>query len=188
MLPEQIMTFREMITLKDGGYVLLRPMVKTDRPHLEELFLPSGEDDMRYFRHNVKDPQLLQKWCDDLDYDEVLPLLALVKDRAVGSGSLHFFKGPRRHIAEVRLFLSRDYRKRGLGMKMIHVLADVARRQGLSMLIAEIIAEKTKIVRAFEQIGFTSQCHLEDFFMFPDGDCADVVFMTLRLKPRADEF
>jgi L-amino acid N-acyltransferase YncA len=188
MLPEQIKIFREMVTLKDGGYVLLRPMVREDQRHLEELFLPAGEDDMRYFRHNVKDPAVLKEWCDQLNYDEVLPLLALVKDHAVGSGSLHFFKGPKRHIAEVRLFLSKEFRKRGLGMRMIRVLVDFARRQGLSTLVAEIIADKTKVVRAFEQIGFVSQCMLEDYFMFPDGDCTDVVFMTMSLKPREDEF
>lgn len=188
MLPDQIKMFREMVTLKDGAHVLLRPMVKEDRPHLDEIYLPVGEDDMRYFRHNIKDPAVLQKWCDNLNYDKVMPLLALVKDHAVGSGSLHFFDGPRRHVGEVRLFLSKDYRKRGLGMKIIRVLVDFARKQGLSILTAEIIADRTKIVRAFEQIGFTSQCVLEDYFMFPDGDCADVVFMTMCLKPRGEEF
>ena len=188
MLADQIKIFREMVTLKDGAYVLLRPMVREDRHHLEEIFLPVNDEDMRYFRHNVKDPALLQAWCDNLNYDEVMPMLALVKDHAVGSGSLHFFNGPKRHIGEVRLFLSKEFRKRGLGMKMIHVLVDFARRQGLSILTAEIIADKTKVVRAFEQIGFVSQCTLEDYFMFPDGDCTDVVLMTMNLKPRADEF
>jgi L-amino acid N-acyltransferase YncA len=188
MLPDHVKTFREMVTLKDGAYVLLRPMVREDRPHLDELFLPVGEDDMRYFRHNVKDPCLLQSWCDNLDYDKTMPLLALVKDHAVGSGSLHFFDGPRRHIGEVRLFLSKEYRKRGLGIKMTRVLVEFARRQGISILVAEVIADQAKFVRAFEQIGFVSQCTLEDYFMFPDGDCTDVVFMTMRLKPRTDEF
>jgi L-amino acid N-acyltransferase YncA len=143
---------------------------------------------MRYFRHNVKDPALLQGWCDRLNYDKVLPLLALVKDHAVGSGSLHLFEGPKRDIGVVRLFLTKDYRKRGLGMKIIRVLVDFARRQGLAILTAEIIADKTKVIRAFEQIGFVSQCTLEDYFMFPDGDCSDVVLMTMCLKPRTDEF
>jgi L-amino acid N-acyltransferase YncA len=188
MLPDQIKTFREMLTLKDGTYELLRPKVKDDRQHLEEIFIPVSEDDMHYFRHNIKDPNLLQEWCNNLNYDEVLPLLALVKDHAVGSGSLHFFDGPKRHVGEVRLFLSKEFRQRGLGMKMIRVLVDFARRQGLSTLVAEIIADKTKVVRAFEQIGFVSQCTLEDYFMFPDGDCTDVVFMTMCLKPRTEEF
>ena len=188
MLPDQIKTFREMVTLKDGVHVLLRPMVKEDRAHLDELFLPIGDDDLRYFRHNIKDPALLQGWCDHLNYDDVLPVLALVKDRAVGSGSLHFFHGPKRHVGEVRLFLSKDYRKRGLGMKMLHVLIEFARRQGLHALIAEVIADQTKVVRAFEQMGFESHCTLEDYFMFPDGECTDIVFLTLRLKPRDEEF
>ena len=188
MLPDQIRNFREMVTLKDGVYVLLRPMVKEDRIHLDQLYGPVGEDDIRYFRHNIKDPAVLQEWCDRLDYDSVLPVLALVKDRAVGSGTLHFYHGPKRHVGEVRLFLSKDFRKRGLGMKIIRVLVDFARRQGLSQLAAEVIADKTKVVRAFEQIGFVSRCTLADYFMFPDGDCSDVVLMTMELKPRTDEF
>jgi acetyltransferase len=188
MLPDQIKTFREMVTLKDGVHVLLRPMVKEDRAHLDELYAPIGEDDMRYFRENVKDAAVLQSWCEALDYGEILPVLALVKERAVGSGSLHFFHGPKRHVGEVRLFLSKDYRKRGLGMKIIRVLIEFARKQGLSTLVAEVIADKTKVVRAFEQMGFVTRCTLEDYFMFPDGECSDVVFMTMQLKPREDEF
>lgn len=188
MLPDQIKTFREMVTLKDGVYVLLRPMLKEDLTHLEELYGPVGADDMRYFRHNVKDPAVLQEWCDKLDYNDVVPILALVKDRAVGSGTLHFLKGPKRHMGEVRLFLSKEFRKRGLGMKIIRVLVDFARRQGLSLLTAEIIADKAKVVRAFEQMGFKPRCTLEDYFMFPDGDCSDVVLMTMELKPHAEEF
>ncbi len=188
MLPDQIKSFREMVTLKDGTYVLIRPMVKEDRGHLDELFAAVAEDDMRYFREDIKDSQLLQSWCDNLDYNKVLPLLALVKDRAVGNCSLHFRKGPKRHIGEVRVFLARDFRKRGLGMKMIRLLVDFARRQGLTQLIAEVIADKTKVVRAFEQVGFVPRCTLEDYFMFPDGDCSDVVIMTMPLKPGADEF
>jgi L-amino acid N-acyltransferase YncA len=115
-------------------------------------------------------------------------VLALVKDRAVGNGTLRFLKGPKRHIGEVRLFLCKEFRKRGLGMKLLRVLVEFARRQGLALLAAEITADQTKVVRAFEQIGFKSQCTLENYFMFPDGDCTDVVLMTMELKPRGEEF
>lgn len=188
MLPDQIKNFREMVTLKDGVHVLLRPMVKEDRSHLDELYLTASDDDLRYLRDNVKDAAVLQGWCDNLDYNSILPVLALVKDRTVGSGTLRFLKGPKRHMGEVRLFLCKDFRKRGLGMKIIRVLVEFARRQGLALLAAEITADQTKVVRAFEQIGFKSQCTLEDYFMFPDGDCSDVVLMTMELKPHGEEF
>jgi len=177
-----------MITLKDGAYVLLRPMIAEDRQRLMEFYSAVSDDDLRYFRHYVKDPALIQEWCDHLDYGKVLPILALAKDRVVGSASLHFYEGPKRHVGEVRLFLAKDYRKRGLGMKMIRALTDLARKHGLSILMAEIIADMTKFVKAFEQLGFKSMCTLDDYFMFPDGDSCDVVLMMMSLRSKTDEF
>ena len=188
MLPEQIKNFREMVTLKDGTYVLLRPMNGDDEKHLIEFYSAVSDDDMRYFRHYAKDPSLVHNWSENLDYSKVLPILALVKDHVAGSASLHFCEGPKRHIGEVRLFLARDYRKRGLGMKMIKALIDLARKQGLSILLAEVIAEQTKVVKAFETLGFKSQATLDDYFLFPDGDSRDVVLMTMSLRAKTDEF
>ncbi|HLA08347.1 MAG TPA: GNAT family N-acetyltransferase [Anaerolineales bacterium] len=188
MLPEQIKNFREMVTLKDGAYVLLRPMNSEDEKCLLEFYSAVSDDDMRYSRHYVKDPALIHKWCEHLDYSKVLPILAFVKDHVVGSASLHFFEGAKRHIGEVRLFLAKDFRRRGLGMKMIKALIDLARKHGLSILIAEVIAEQTKVVKAFEMLGFKSQATLDDYFLFPDGDSRDVVLMTMPLRAKTDEF
>jgi len=187
MFPEQIKTFREMVTLKDGAYILLRPMVVEDKQRLIDFYTVVSEDDLRYFHHHVE-AELVEEWCNTLDYSKVLPVLALAKERVVGSASLHFSEGPKRHIGEVRLFLAKDFRKRGLGMKMIRALIDLARKNGLHILVAEVIADMSKIVKAFEQVGFKSQTTLDDFFMFPDGDCADVVIMTMNLRPKTDEF
>jgi L-amino acid N-acyltransferase YncA len=181
MLPEQIKNFREMVTLKDGAYVLLRAMTRDDKARLHDFYDSISAEDLQYFRHNVKDEALIDEWCERLDYSEVLPVIALAKDHVVGSATLHF-------VGEVRLFLAKDYRKRGLGMKMIRALIDLARKQSLSILIAEVIAEQNKVVKAFEQLGFHSDCVLDDYFMFPDGDCSDVVIMTMSLRPKVDEF
>ena len=188
MLPEQIKNFREMVTLKDGTYVLLRPMNSDDERLLIGFYSSVSDDDIRYFRHYVKDPNLIHNWSENLDYGKVLPILALVKDHVVGSASLHFCEGPKRHIGEVRLFLAKDFRKRGLGMKMIKALIDLARKQGLGILLAEVLADQTKVVKAFETLGFKSQATLDDFFLFPDGDSRDIVLMSLSLRPKTDEF
>jgi L-amino acid N-acyltransferase YncA len=188
MLPEQIKNYREMATLRDGAYVLLRPLSSEDEPRLAEFYSAVSEEDLRFFRHYIKDPALIREWAEHLDYGRVLPVLAVAKERIVGSASLHFGEGPKRHTAEVRLFLAKDYRKRGLGMKMIRVLIDLARKQGVSILFAEVMAEQTKVVRAFEQLGFKSKATLDDFFIFPDGDTRDVVLMTMCLRSKTDEF
>jgi RimJ/RimL family protein N-acetyltransferase len=188
MLPEQIKNFREMVTLKDGAYVLLRPMNPVDEKHLIEFYSAVNEDDMRYFRDDVRDPATIHDWSIHLDYSKVLPMLAFVKDHVVGSATLHFCEGPKRHVGEVRLFLAKDYRKRGLGMKMIKALIDLGRKLGLGILLAEVIADQTKVVKAFETLGFKSQTVLDDYFLFPDGDTRDVVLMTMSLRTKTDEF
>ncbi|KAF0107078.1 MAG: GCN5-related N-acetyltransferase [Anaerolineaceae bacterium] len=188
MLPEQIKNFREVVTLKDGTYVSLRPLMAEDHARMAEMYAAITKEELRYFRHDVQDPETIRAWCERPDYDKVLPILALVKERAIGSASLHFFDGPKRHLAEIRIFLSKDFRKRGLGTKMLRAMVELARRQGAHIIVAEVIADMTKVVKAFEQVGFVPRCTLEDYFMFPDGDTTDVVFMTMSLKPKGDEF
>jgi RimJ/RimL family protein N-acetyltransferase len=188
MLPEQVKNYREMVTLKDGVYILLRPMQSDDEARLLEFYSAVSEDDMRYFRHYARDPALIRSWCQELDYSKVLPILAVAKDRVVGSASLHFFEGPKRHIGEVRLFLAKDFRSRGLGTKMIRAMIEIARKEGLCILQVEVIADQTKVVKAFESLGFKTQATLDEYFLFPDGDSHDVVFMTMALRPRIDEF
>lgn len=188
MLPDQIKNFREMATLKDGTYILIRPMIAEDQARLMEFYSSVSDVDLRFFRHYVKDPDVIRDWCEHLDYDKVLPVLALAKDRVVGSATLHFGEGPKRHLAEARLFLAKDYRKRGLGMKMIRVLIELARKQGLSMIVAEVMAEQIKVVKAFETLGFKSKAILDDYFIFPDGETSDVVLMTMCLRSKTDEF
>jgi phosphinothricin acetyltransferase len=188
MLPEHLKTFREMTTLKDGAYVLLRPMVAKDYSRLMEFYSAVSDEDLRYFRDYVKQTGVVQAWCENLDYGSVLPVLALVKERVVGCASLHFNERSKRHVAEMRLFLSKDYRKRGLGMKMSRTLIELARKQGMHVLVAEVVSDRTDVVKAFETLGFRQKAILDDHFMMPDGEARDVVLLTLSLCPKTDEF
>jgi L-amino acid N-acyltransferase YncA len=163
-------------------------MVAKDLNRLQNFYSTVSEEDLRYFRDYVREPGIVEGWCQGLDYNKVLPILALVKDRVVGCASLHFFSGPKRHVAEIRLFLAKDFRKRGLGMKMSRTLIDLARKQGMSIVTAEVVSDKTDVVKAFETLGFRPRTTLDDYFMFPDGESRDVVFLTLSLCPKTDEF
>lgn len=188
MLPDQLKRFRDIVTLKDGVNVLLRPMTPEDEERLVELFAPTSEEDLRYLRDNVKDPQVVRGWCQTLDYSRVLPLLALVKDRVVGEATLHFRTGPKRHLGEVRIFLAKDFRRRGLGSRMLSTLIELARRQDLHTLVAEIVADHSKVIKAFQNLGFELRCTFEDYFMLPDGDTRDVAILMYCLRPKVDEF
>lgn len=188
MITQQDLNFRQLVTLSDGSRVLLRLLTPADRQALVDFFAPVSADDRRYLRHNVADPKVIGAWIDELDYDRVLPLIALAGERIVGDATLHFGRGPTRHVAEVRIFLARDFRRRGLGNRMIQTLIELGKRRSVHLILAEIVTDQANEIKAFQNVGFERKCTLDDFFMLPDGDMRDVAQLILRVRPKQDEF
>ena len=188
MLPSEIKTYRQVVTLRDGVNILLRPLARDDASKLLELYANANTEGTHYLRENVKDPRVVQGWCEDLDYRQALPLIALVQDRIVGQATLHFRSGPERHIGEVRIFLAKDFRRRGLGTKMIQTLIELARKQNLYLVIAKVVANQIKVIKAFQKLGFDKRCTFEDYFMLPDGELLDMVVLMVYLRTDIDEF
>jgi len=180
--------YRQIFTLKDGARILLRPLTRDDGQALIDLFAPVSADDLRYMRHNVKDPQLVGSWADKLDYAIILPLVAIFNSRIVGVATIHFNQGPARHRAEARIFLAKDFRRRGVGSRLLQGLVELAKRQNLYLLEVDVVSDQHHIIRAFQNAGFESKCIYEDYFMLPDGDLRDVAHLILRLRASDDQF
>lgn len=188
MSTQQDLNYRQLITLRDGVRVLLRPITPDDRQALIDLYHAAGPEDLRYMRHDVADRKVVEAWIDNLDYDWVLPLVALAGERIVGNSTLHLGSGPTRHVAEVRIYLAKDFRRRGLGTRMLQTLVDMAKRRHVHLILAQVVVDQTNEVKAFQQMGFERKYTLENFFMLPDGDLRDVVQLVLRLRAIHDEF
>lgn len=188
MIAKDDLMYRQIFSLKDGARVLVRPLTKDDRQAFLDLFLPVSDEDKRYIRHNVSDPSVVNGWIDNLEYDKVLPLVAEVGHHIVGCSTLHFREGPARHVAEVRIFLAKDFRQRGVGSRMLQGLIDMARRRSLYMLIVEVVSDQAHLIKAFQNLGFESRCVFEDAFMLPDGDLRDINYLVLRLRAHINEF
>lgn len=187
-MSEQLANFRSLVTLSDGTRVLLRPLGSGDREALVELFERASEEDRRYLRDDVTNRELVASWADNLDYNKVFPLVAVVRERVVGDATLHFRKGAHRHQGELRIYLAYEVRRRGLGTQILRVLIDIARGEGLHQLIAEVVTDQGPVIKAFEELGFRRQCTLSDYFMLPDGSTRDVALMVLSLVQHRGEF
>ncbi len=188
MTTKQELVYRQLVTLPDGGRVLLRPLTHEDRQALIDLFAPTSADDRRYMRHNVNDPAVVGRWIDELDYDKVLPLVAVISDRIVGNATLHFFEGPARHRAEVRIFLNKEIRRRGVGSRMLLAITELAKRRSIYMVEAQIISDQTNVIKSFQKLGFELKCVLDDYFILPDGELRDVAHLIIRLRDFGGDF
>ena len=67
-------------TLKSGEKVTLRPMVREDEQKLLEFFLRLPEEDRLFLKNDVTDPKVIEPWAQNLNYEHVIPLLAVIGD------------------------------------------------------------------------------------------------------------
>lgn len=180
--------FRQVLTLADGTRLLLRLLCPEDREALLTLYAPVTDAERRLMRHEVRDPSVVAGWVEGLDYTSVFPLVAIVGERIVGNATLHFHTGPDRHRAEVRIFLAKDFRRRGLGSRMLEALIEVARQKNLCFLEAQIIEDQTRSIHAFHGLGFETRSVLPDYFAPEEGELLGVVHLTKRLRSPSEEF
>lgn len=188
MVTKESLIYRQVFILRDGANVLLRPLIYEDYQGLLDLFLPLPQEESRFMRHEVTSPEVIEGWVNNINYDDVLPIIALAGDRIVGLATLHFNDRRASHRAEMRIFLARDFRRRGLGTKMSLALIDVAKKHNLYLLEVQIVRDLSSDIKAMEKVGFETQCILEDYYMLPNGEMRDVVIMLMRLRSQEGEF
>ncbi|MBN1887368.1 MAG: GNAT family N-acetyltransferase [Thermoflexales bacterium] len=178
---EQLVTYRRLVTLNDGTRVLIRPLIAADKPLFLDLFDQAPREDLEYFHSDAADPGMVARWCDELDYASVFPMVAVVGDKLVGDATLHIGVSYQRHIGWLRVYLDRAFRRRGIGGLMLSGLIDIARKMGLQQLVAEVPAHQVQVIKAFQNLGFKQEFTFNDFFMTPQGETIDVAVMILHL-------
>ncbi|PKO20891.1 MAG: hypothetical protein CVU38_17655 [Chloroflexi bacterium HGW-Chloroflexi-1] len=185
---EQLMLYRHLITLPDGLRVCLRPLTPKDRDALVALFSSLPPEELQYFRSNVANSEVVASWTEKPDYANIFPLVAVVGDRIVGNSTLHLGQGYTRHVAEIRIFLARDFRRHGIGMAMIKAQLDIARKMGLHQIVAEVVESRPQVIHAFERLGFQRQFAWKDLFMTSEGDTLDMIVLINFLRRAAEDF
>jgi L-amino acid N-acyltransferase YncA len=180
--------YRKFVTLQNGKRVMFRFLNEQDREELIRLFQEAPEEDLRFLKQDVKDTKLVNSWVDHINYQKVLPLLALDLEgnNIIADATLHRGKHAAKHIGEVRIFVSRPFRNLGVGSLMLEEMINLAKKEGLVWLKAEIVADHKKVVKAFRTRGFEIRATLEDYFIRKDGVTHDVILL-LRSVVKRDE-
>jgi RimJ/RimL family protein N-acetyltransferase len=184
---DQLLYYRHLVTLPDGLRVLLRPLTTKDRDALVALFANLPPDETQIFRSNVTS-DLVASWAETPDYTRVFPLVAVIGERIVGNSTLHLGSGYSRHVAETRIFLTREFRRRGIGSAMIKAQLEIARKLGLHQIIAEVVESRPQVIHAFERLGFERQFAWKDLFMTGEGETLDMIVLVNYLKRPGEVF
>ena len=171
--------YRKFVCLGNGTRVMLRLLNGQDREAFTQLFQEACDEDARFLREDFKDQKVVNYWLDFIDYSQVLPLVAvdLKGHRFVANANLHRGNHAARHVGEIRIFVAEPFRDLGLGSVMLDELINLALKENLHWLKAEVIADHKKVIKAFQDKGFEVKANLDDYFIRKDGVTHDVVLM-----------
>ena len=172
---------QEAVT-RDGRRLLIRPMDASDGDALHEFFRRLPAEVRRFAWNRIGDRAVVDRWCRELDYSKVFPLLAFDRSQVVADVSLHHReKGPLRMVGRVTWLIDPRYRGVGLGTLLINHFIGVARRRGLRhltcMLISDLEADAVKVLAG---LGFQAS-RFPGYGVDPDGRPHDMTQMILAL-------
>jgi L-amino acid N-acyltransferase YncA len=175
--------YPKKVVLDDASEVTFRPLHKDDEHALSEFFKNLPLKDRACLKEDVADPKVIENWIYNLDYDNVLPVIATDNGKIVGDATLHFSPiGWTKHQGEIRLTTDINYRLRGLGTRLTQDIIDIAKQLGLELLSIEMAPELHEAFLLFEKLGFKQAAVLKGFIIDFDGNETDLVLMTKHLN------
>lgn len=170
--------YPKLAKLTDKTAVTLRLMAKKDQQALVEFFQRIPEEDRVFFRDDVSKPGTVLSWIEELDYERVLPLLALVEGRVVGDATLHRQPiGWTHHLGKVRLTIDPQLRRKGLGGLLIEELIRIGKGLKLERLVVELMGSQRPALTVFRRMGFEQAAVLHRHVKDRVGRPQDLVIM-----------
>jgi acetyl coenzyme A synthetase (ADP forming)-like protein len=161
------------VVVRDGSTLRLRPARAGDGPALCEFFDRLSDESWhaRFFRARGAMPAEAPRLA-AVDYDNEFTLVAEAGGRLSGVAS--YSRNPRvRDRAEVAFAVANALQGRGVGTRMLDVLAGIARDRGIRTFDAYVLQDNDRMMRVFLDSGFELDQRL-------DGG---VVSVTLSLRP-----
>lgn len=161
------------VVVRDGSTLRLRPVRPDDEAALREFYQRISDESwyLRFFRVRAAtqpDAFRLAK----VDYDNEFVLVAEAGGRL--SGVATYTRDPQHPgRAEVAFTVADALQGRGIGTRMLEILAGIARDHGIRVFDAYVLQNNERMMRVFLDSGFEVEQRLE----------AGVVHVTLSLQP-----
>jgi len=163
-LSEVLEKYPKAVALRDGSHIVLRPLQAVDEEAFHAFFCAVPAMERLLFKDRVTERAVIHDWCQHVNYERILPLLAFAGDRIVADATLHqTLGGWKRHIGQIRVVVHPDCRGKGIATRLVTDLLGIARDAGLEKLEAEFMGEQQSARRMFALLGFNELLVLPEY-------------------------
>ncbi|MBI5249022.1 MAG: GNAT family N-acetyltransferase [Desulfomonile tiedjei] len=184
--------YPKAIVTPDGISILLRPVVESDEEALRVFFSKIPEREQWFLREKLTDHELLHKWLQRLNFDSIIPIVALREDDGTIIANLRLYRSAAesmRHVAHLRVMVLPEYRHHKIGSWMILDCVKLAMDLGIEKVIAEFInGMEEPAIRAAHRLDFRQEAVLPNYVKDREGKYHDLLIMVRSLQREWSDF
>lgn len=161
--PEEL---EKWVTAKDKTKVFIRPLKLTDEAMVRDLFYKLSPESVHYRFFQMLKAMPHEKLQELLRVDYEADMAMVVLTRADEAGEMvaiaHYRNSPRTNFAEAAFLVRDDWQGKGLGTRLMKSLVEVAEKNGIAGLTADVLAQNHGMLRIFHRCGYRVESELED--------------------------
>jgi len=156
----------EVITLRDGTMVTIRPIRPDDAPRLQVLFYRLSPESiaLRFLGHPKELPDEQAQQLANVDYQTRMALVAIHEqddEEHIIAVARYAADSAQPDLAEAAIVVEDEYQKRGLGTLLLTRLVAYARTHGIRAFMATVHHDNVQIMRFIRRSGLPSESKLE---------------------------
>ena len=175
-------------TLKNGRKVLIRSLTLKDLDKLMDFYRTLPPEDRKYLRVDVTDRDIVAHRIRLIEEGNVIRIIALDKNKIVADGALELSGEEwRKHQGEIRVIVSRRYRRHGLGTVMMRELYFLAAEKNVEKVVAKMMRPQTAARNICHKLGFKEELLLPDYVRDMSGKPQDLIIMICNLQDLWEE-
>lgn len=163
----------DILRLRDGSPVLVRPVRPDDKAELRDAF-DRLSDESRYLRFSGAKKRLTDSelaYLTEVDHHDHEALAALDPRTGRGVGIARYVRSTEDpELAEFAVVVMDDWQRRGIGTLLLSRLADRAREEGIRRYSAVVLAENRRAISLMEGLGVTTRRDLDAGTVILDGE------------------
>ncbi len=169
--------------LKDGTKLLIRTLTFDDLEKLMEFYRSLPYEDRKYLKVDVTNRSMIEKRVKAVEEGSAFRIIALHEENIIAIGLLELSTEDwRRGQGELRIVVSREFQRKGLGMIMIRELYMFAVQQKVDKVVARIMRPQIGPIKIFRKLGFREELIIPDYVQDLDKKDQDLVIMICDIK------
>lgn len=162
-----------------GAAVEIAPMSGADRAALVDFVATLPAHDLLFVPRDLGHPRVVDAWMRSLDAGELTSLAARHDGALVGCTAIFADElSWSRHVGELRVLVSPDWRGKGLGRALIQECFAQALELGLKKLVARMTVDQRAAIGVFEEMGFRAEALLAKHVADRAGRLHDLVLLA----------